>query len=209
MLIEALGDTLLMVGVSSIIGITAGGLLGTILFVSGSILKPCPALHRVLDVLINAARSLPYLILMIALIPVTRCIVGSSIGLNAAIVPLAIASIFLWARVMQETLNGLPLALVEMGIVMGLPTHTILQKILLPEALPALIRQGALMVIQLIGFSAMAGTVGGGGLGDVAVRYGYQRYDTWLMVYVIIILIALVQGVQWGANTWIRQCRKG
>lgn len=209
MILQALIDTLIMVGASTFIGVLVGSFIGITLFITGGILKPCPTAHRTLDIAINAVRSLPYLILMIALIPFTRCIAGSAIGLWAAVVPLSVASIFLWARVVQETLNGLPVALAEMGLVMGLPTRTIIQRILWPEALPALIRQGALMVIQLIGFSAMAGTVGGGGLGDVAVRYGYQRYDTALMIYVIVILIALVQAIQWGANMWVNQCRKG
>lgn len=209
MLLEALGDTLIMVGVSTFIGVVVGSFIGVALFITGGVLKPCPFFHRILDVMINAVRSLPYLILMIALIPFTRCVAGSAIGLGAAIVPLSVASIFLWARVVQETFNGLPVALGEMGLVMGLSTRAVVQRILWPEALPALIRQGALMMIQLIGFSAMAGTVGGGGLGDVAVRYGYQRYDTQLMIYVIVILIVLVQVVQWGANLWVKQYRRG
>lgn len=208
-LLEALVDTLIMVSVSSLIGVGAGSLLGIVLFVTGGQLKPYPVVYRVLDVTINAVRSLPYLILMIAIIPLTRFVVGSAIGMKAAIVPLSVASIFLWSRVVHETLNGLPKSLIEMGLVMGLSTKGIIHKIMWVEACPSLIRQGALMVIQLIGFSAMAGTVGGGGLGDVAVRYGYQRYDTMLMLEVVAILIVLVHIVQWGANVWVRRYRHG
>lgn len=209
MILNGLIDTLVMVGVSAFIGVSVGSLLGVVLFVTGSKLKPFPFAHRVLDIIINAARSLPYLILMIALIPFTRCVVGSAIGMKAAIVPLSVASLFLWTRVVQETLGGLPKSLVEMGLVMGLSTRHIIRKILWPEACPTLIRQGALMVIQLIGFSAMAGTVGGGGLGDIAVRYGYQRYDMMLMLEVITILILLVHIIQWGANLWVKRYRHG
>lgn len=208
-ILEALIDTLIMVGVSTFVGVGIGSLLGIALFITGGKLKPCMFIYRVLDISINAIRSLPYLILMIALIPLTRCVAGSAIGMKAAIVPLSVASIFLWARVVQETLTGLPKALTEMGLVMGLSTRDIMQKILWVEACPSLIRQGALMVIQLIGFSAMAGTVGGGGLGDIAVRYGYQRYDMMLMLEVVVVLIVLVHIVQWGANIWVRRYRHG
>lgn len=208
MILEALIDTLIMVSASTLIGLTIGSLIGSVLFITGGILKPHPTLYRILDIIINSVRSLPYLILMISIIPLTRFITGSAIGLAAAIVPLTIASIFLWSRIVQETLNGLPAALTEMGIVMGLSTCNIIRHILWPEALPTLIRNGALMVIQLIGFSAMAGTVGGGGLGDIAIRYGYQRYDTMLMIYVVLVLITLVQTVQWGSNLWGKQCRQ-
>ena len=145
---------------------------------------------------------------MVSIIPLTRFLTGSSIGLFAAIVPLSLAAIFLWARSVQDALNNLPISFTEMGVVMGLKTKDVITKILLPEAKPDLIRQSSLLSIQIVGFSAMAGAVGGGGLGDVAIRHGYQRYDTQTMITVIAILVALVQVIQTSTNLWIKSCRQ-
>lgn len=201
-------DTCLMVVVSCFFGIVFGGALGVFLFITSTTLNPSRCLNFFLESFVNIARSLPYIILMVSIIPLTRFLTGSSIGLFAAIVPLSLAAIFLWARSVQDALNNLPISFTEMGVVMGLKTKDVITKILLPEAKPDLIRQSSLLSIQIVGFSAMAGAVGGGGLGDVAIRHGYQRYDTQTMIIVIAILVALVQVIQTSTNLWIKSCRQ-
>jgi D-methionine transport system permease protein len=190
-------ETLLMVFISLGIGIIGGCTLGTVLFYVGSQgLKPKPYLYQTLGFSVNSLRSIPYIILIVLLIPLTRLLVGSSIGTWAAIIPLSIASILLIARATEDTFKSVPKGLIEMGLSMGASSTSILGKIIFPEVLSVLISHITNITITLIGFSAMAGTVGGGGLGDLAIRYGYQRYDTALMLLIVFILLCLVQLVQ-------------
>jgi len=190
-------ETLYMVLVSGIIASIIGVPLGVLLFTTRQ--------HNVLEkkyynwllaAITNSIRSIPFIILLVAIIPFTRLLVGTSIGTTAAIVPLSIAAIPFMGRLVETTLNEVAGGLVEAGLSMGATPYQIITKILLPEALPGIINNITLTLIGLIGYSAMAGAVGGGGLGDLAIRYGYQRFDIEVMLATVIILILLVQLIQ-------------
>lgn len=195
---EATRETLYMVSVAALIAVLAGLPLGVALVTTerGG-LFPMPPLNRVLTTIVNLGRSVPFIILMVALIPVTRAIVKTSIGSTAAIVPLATAAIPFYARVAETALREVDRGLTEMAHAVGCSAVQIITKVLIPEALPALIRGLTITLISLIGYSAMAGAIGGGGLGDLAIRYGYQRFETDLMIATVITLIILVQATQW------------
>ncbi len=200
---ESLLETLWMVGVSGVIAIVFGVPLGVLLVVTekGGLLAH-PALNRALAFVVNAFRSTPFIILMVAIIPFTRWVVGTSIGTTAAIVPLAIAAIPFLARMAENSLREVPSGLVEAAQAMGASPLQIVRKVLVPEALPSIIASATIMLVSLIGYSAMAGAVGGGGLGDRGIRYGYQRFMPEVMAAVVIVLIVLVQLVQW-AGDWL------
>lgn len=190
-------ETILMVVVSIMIGIVAGVPLAVLLSITGSGgLWECRWLNVAAGFLVNAARSIPYIILAFLLMPVTKILVGSTIGTAAAIIPLSLAAILLIARVVEDSLRSLPRGLMEVGLAMGATNKQIINKILLSEALPSIVSGVTLVTINIIGFSAMAGTVGGGGLGDLAIRHGYQRYDVGLIFLIVLVLILMVQGVQ-------------
>lgn len=191
----ATAETLYMVIASCILAILFGLPLGTLLFVSRKI-KPNPTLNRLINSLINASRSIPFIILLVALIPLTRLLVGTSIGINAAIVPLTIGAIPFFARTVDNAYQTVAHGLIETGFSMGSTTWQMVRQILFPEALPYLIQAVTVTAITLVNYSAMAGTVGGGGLGDLAIRYGYQRFNVYVMLATIVILIALVQLLQ-------------
>jgi len=190
-------ETLYMVGVSTLLTVVLGLPLGVLLVISDrNGLKSAPALNQVLGAVVNFARSLPFIILLVVVIPFTRFVVGTSIGSTAAIVPLSLAAIPFFARVAETGLREVDRGLVEAAQAMGCTTWQIIRKVLLPEALPSLILGIALTIINLIGYSAMAGVIGGGGLGDVAVRYGYQRFETAVMIVTVVLLVVVVQGIQ-------------
>lgn len=197
MLIKSLGDTLYMVAVSAVIATAVGTPLGVILVTTakGGILEN-RLLHRLLGMLINATRSVPFIILMVAIIPLTRLIVGSSIGTNAAIVPMTIAATPFIGRLVETALKEVEYGVVEAALAMGATPFQIITRVLLPEAMPTIVSSLTVMVINLIGCSAMAGAIGGGGLGDLAIRYGYQRFQGDVMLATVIVLIVLVQAVQ-------------
>ncbi len=197
LLLEATGETLYMVILGSFIATLIGLPLGVMLYVTrkGNILEH-PTVYRVLSAVINITRSIPFVILMIAVIPFTRLIVGTSIGTNASIVPLSLSAIPFIARIVENALLEVNKGLVEAAIAMGATSRQIITKVLLPESLPGMINGLTLTVIALVGYSAMAGAVGGGGLGDLAIRYGYHRFDINMMLMTIIIMIILVQGIQ-------------
>ena len=198
-----LWNTLYMVACSAGIALIVGIPLGIMLTVTGrGHLKENLSLHQVLGSLVNVGRSFPFAILMVALIPLTRWIVGTSIGTTASIVPLSIAAIPFMARLVEACLKEVDKGMIEAAIVMGSTPWQIICKILLPEAFPSLILAATTTVINLIGYSAMAGTMGGGGLGKIAIQYGYQRFNVFLMVATVIILIILVQSVQFFGNAW-------
>lgn len=191
-------DTLYMVGSSTIFTLIFGLPLGILLVITDNDnLSPFPALNKVLGTVINIARSLPFIILLVVVIPLTRLIVGTSIGATAAIIPLSLAAIPFFARIAETSLREVDKGLVEAALAMGCSTWQIIFKVLLPEALPSLILGTALTIISLIGYSAMAGAIGAGGLGDLAIRYGYQRYQTDVMIVTVILLIIMVQGIQY------------
>lgn len=197
MIWESTLDTLLMVLVSGGIGAVFGIPLGILLFISDKkSFLPMPAFNTILGTLINALRSVPFIILLVAIIPFTRLIVGSSIGTAAAIVPLTLAVVPFMARIVETSLREVDKGLVEAAQAMGATNLQIITKVLLPEALPGIVAGLTISIISLIGYSAMAGAVGGGGLGDLGIRYGYQRFMPEVMWTVVLVLIFLVQGIQ-------------
>ena len=209
LLAEALGETLYMVAVSTAIATIIGIPLGVILLTTGRghILEN-PPVNRVLGAIANATRSTPFIILMVAIIPVTRIIAGTSIGTNAAIVPLAIAAIPFVGRIVEASLREVDYGLIEAAQAMGASPFQIIRRVLLPEAMPSIVLGLTLTIISLIGYSAMAGAIGGGGLGDLAIRFGYQRFRVDVMIATVIILIALVQAVQSTGDILSRRLNK-
>lgn len=193
----ALGETVYMVIISGLIACLIGVPLGVLLTVTGrGNLLPFPIFNRIAGVVVNAMRSVPFIILMVAIIPLTRKITGTSIGTTAALVPLTLAAAPFVARVVENTLREVDSGVVEAAQSMGANPGQIIWKVLLPEALPGIWAGITLMVVSLIGYSAMAGTIGGGGLGDLAIRYGYQRFRPDVMLVTVIVLIVMVQGCQ-------------
>jgi D-methionine transport system permease protein len=193
----ALGETAIMVGASGILSLIVGLPLGLLLVVTANDgLYPHPAASRGLGAIINAFRSTPFIILLVALIPLTRLLVGTSIGTAAAIVPLTIAATPYYARIAEMSLREVDRGLIEALRSMGATRWQIVREALVPEALPGLITGFTVTLVTLIGASAMAGAVGAGGLGDLAIRYGYQRFETDVMVGVIVLLIIIVSGIQ-------------
>ena len=196
-------ETLIMVGVSSVIAIAAGLLIALVLAITGKGgIHPLPRCHKALSVLINAFRAVPFIILLIAMLPVTRALVGTTQGTWAAIVPLSAYLIPFFARIAQVSLNDVDPGLIEAARAMGCERRHIVRHVLLPEALPGIIGGMTVSVIAMINASAMAGAVGAGGLGDLAIRYGYERYETRVMFEVIVILIAVVSLIQF-AGEWL------
>lgn len=195
---QATLETLWMVLPSALIAQGLGTALGAVLTLTrpGG-LRPHAGVYRVLDAVVNVGRSLPFIILLVLLIPLTRLITGTSIGSTAAIVPLTVAAIPFVARLVDGALRDVPGGVVEAARAMGASTAQTVFKVLLPEARPALVHGFTVMLVSLIGYSAMAGAIGGGGLGDLAIRYGYQRFETGVMVATVLALLVLVQGVQW------------
>lgn len=190
--------TIYMVGVSTLFTVLFGLPLGVLLILTDENgLIPRPGLNRILSFIVNLARSIPFIILLVLLIPFTRALVGTSIGPTATIVPLTLAAVPFFGRVVESTLREVPRGLIEAAQSMGSSIWQTVSKVLIPESMPGLILGVALTFISLVGYSAMAGAVGGGGLGDLAIRYGYIRYETEVMLITVVLLLILVQGVQW------------
>ncbi|MBS0185992.1 MAG: ABC transporter permease [Proteobacteria bacterium] len=209
LVIGAFFETIFMVFCSILIGGIFGIPLAVLLFNSSPQgMNPCAPLYQLLCLLINAVRSIPYIILMVLLIPMSQILVGSSIGIYAAIVPLGISAILLVAKVVEDALKTVSFGLIETGLSMGATETQVIWKMLIPEALPTIVSGITFVIINLVGFSAMAGAVGGGGLGDVAIRYGYQRYNLEILGIIVLILICLVQTLQWGGNAISTYLRK-
>ena len=203
-LIVATGETIYMVVISTFLAILLGLPLGTLLFTSGKI-HPNRTLNHLIAGFINISRSIPFIILLVALIPITRLIVGTSIGIHAAMVPLTLGATPFFARLVDNVYQSLPSGLVEAAHAMGANTRQMIQHILLPEALPSLIHAITVTAITLVNYSAMAGTVGGGGLGDLAIRYGYQRFNVMIMLATVIILVVIVQLIQMSGDRLARR----
>lgn len=201
LLLEAFWETLAMVGASTGLAALFGIPLGVILLVTakGHIL-PRPVFNRVVGAIVNATRSTPFIILMVSIIPLTRAIVGTSIGTAAATVPLVIAATPFVARLVEASLREVDPGLIEAAQAMGASPAQIIAKVLVPEALPGIVAGLTITTVSLIGYSAMAGAVGGGGLGDLGIRYGYQRFQGEVMAAVVVVLIALVTLVQSGGD---------
>ncbi|WP_349956200.1 methionine ABC transporter permease [Rhizobium sp. ZPR3] len=191
-------QTIWMTGASGLLSLIVGLPLGLALVVTGrGGIAEQGAINRVLGILVDGFRAVPFIILLIALIPLTRLIVGTALGTTAAIVPLTIAAIPYYARVAEVSLRDVDRGLIDAVRAMGGNRWTIIREVLIPEAMPGIVAGFTVTMVTLIGASAMAGTIGGGGLGDLAIRYGYQRYETSIMIAVVIILIILVWGMQW------------
>lgn len=205
-MLVATRQTLYMVAVSALLATVFGLPLGVFLATSraGEILE-APVANRIVGAIVNATRSTPFIILVVAIIPFTRLVAGTSIGTTAAIVPLTIAAAPFIARVVESAVREVDPGLVEAARAMGATPLQIVRKVLIPEARPSIILGLTLSVVSLISYSAMVGAVGGGGLGDFGIRYGYQRFMPEVMLAVVIVLIALVQLVQSTGDAIARQ----
>lgn len=207
MILSSTLETLYMVFFSTIFSLIIGFPVGILLVVTkeGNIMER-PKLNQFLEVVINTLRSFPFIILMICLFPLSRIIVGTTIGSTAAIVPLSISAAPFVARMVEGALNEIDKGLIEAASSMGADNKTIIFKVMIPETLPHIIHGITVTVISLIGFSAMAGSIGAGGLGDLAIRFGYQRFKTDIMLYSVIVIIILVQILQSLGNYLSRKC---
>ncbi|UFH50413.1 methionine ABC transporter permease [Pseudomonas sp. KNUC1026] len=203
-LYKAFLDTLTMVSISAVIVWFAGIALGMVLVTTarGAIFS-APTLNRVLGAVINGFRATPFIILLVALIPLTRLLVGTTIGVWAAVVPITLSATPFFARVAEVSLREVNPGVIEAAQALGCERRHILFRVLLPEALPGIIGGFTITLVAMIGASAMAGAIGAGGLGDLAIRYGYQRYDTTVMFSVIAILIVLVCAIQALGDRWV------
>lgn len=202
-------DTLAMVGVATVLATLVGLPLGVFLATSGEgELFAAPRVNWLLGLIVNATRSTPFIILVVAIVPFTRLIAGTSIGTRAAIVPLTIAAIPFVARLIEGAIREVDHGLIEAARAMGASPLQIVWKVLLPEAMPAITLALTLAIVSLLGYSAMVGAVGGGGLGDLGIRYGYQRFMPDVMAIVVIVLILLVQGVQTTGDKLARRLNK-
>lgn len=211
LLARSLWETVVMTAASGVISLVFGLPLGLALVATarGGIAENL-WVNRLLGAVVNGFRSVPFIILLVALIPVTRLIVGTSIGTWAAIVPLAIAATPYYARIAEVSLREVDRGLIEAVRAMGGNRWTIVREVLIPEALPGIVAGFTVTLVTLIGASAMAGAIGAGGLGDLAIRYGYQRFETTVMVAVVAVLIVLVCGIQWlGDRLVIRLDHRG
>jgi D-methionine transport system permease protein len=198
-----------MVGISAILTILLGLPLGIILVVTEkNHILPFPKLNKVLSTIVNIIRSFPAIILIILIIPFTRLIVGTSIGTTAAIVPLVVAATPFFARVVETSLKEVDLGIIEASISMGATPLQIITKVLLPEAMSSLVLGITITLINILGFSAITGIVGGGGLGDLAIRYGYHRFKTNVLIASVIVLIVIVQLVQISGNSLAKVLNK-
>ncbi|MGO4127848.1 methionine ABC transporter permease [Inquilinus sp. YAF38] len=209
LLADAAWATLYMVAVSAAIGTLLGGPIGIWLATSGKgELFAAPAANRIAGLVVNATRSTPFIILVVAIIPFTRLVAGTSIGTTAAIVPLTIACVPFIARIIEAAVREVDQSLVEAAKAMGATPLQIVRKVLVPEAMPGIVLGLTLTVVSLIGYSAMVGAVGGGGLGDLGIRYGYQRFMPDMMAAVVIVLILFVQAVQMAGDRLARRVNK-
>ena len=197
---EATGETLVMVFFTTIFSLVLGLPIGVLLHITGKEadggIIPSPVFNNVLSRIVNILRSFPFIILLIVLIPLSRIIVGTSIGTKAAIVPLSIAAAPFVARIIESALKEVDPGVIQAAKAMGSTNWQLVWKVLLPEAMPALMSGLTLTIINLIGYSAMAGTIGGGGLGDLAIRYGYQRFRPSYLVAAVIVILVMVEIIQ-------------
>ena len=198
LVLPATGQTCLMVLLSTVFSLILGFPLGVLLCVSDPVsgIKPRKVLFQILTRIVNALRSFPFIILMILLFPLSRLIVGKTIGTAATVVPLSVAAAPFVARIIETSLKEVDFGVIQAAKSMGSTTMQIILKVLIPEALPSLIDGITLTIINLIGYSAMAGAIGGGGLGDLAIRYGYQRFRPEIMAIAVIVILIMVELIQ-------------
>ena len=209
LILPSLWETIYMVSLSTLFAVILGFPLGILLVVTekGSIWEK-PLLNSILNSIINLLRSFPFLILMVLLFPLSRLIIGKTIGTTATIVPLAIGTAPFVARVIESSLKEVDKGVVEFSLSMGAKTWQIISRVLIPEAMPSIVMGITLTIINVIGYSAMAGAIGGGGLGDLALRYGFYRFQTDVMIAAVIVIIILVQAVQFLGNTIANKLNK-
>lgn len=208
-LLKAFGETFLMCGASIALAVIVGVPLGLFIFITRKgLFWENRVLHFVGDLLINVVRSTPFVILLVLLIPVTQRLVGTTIGPLAASVPLSVAAVAFYARLVESSLFEVDKGVLEAATATGASTYMIIKDVLLAEALPGLWRGLTVTAVSLVGYSAMAGIVGGGGVGDLAIRFGYYRYQTDVMIVTVVALIALVQGIQTFGNYVAKQADK-
>lgn len=190
-----------MAGASTIVALLIGLPFGVILVVTekGNILESAKV-HQALGTIVNIFRSFPSIILIVILLPLSRFLIGTTLGATAAIVPLSIGSAPFFARIIENCLKEVAFGKIEAALAMGASPFTIITQVLIPEALPSLIRGMTIAIIMVIGFTAVAGAIGGGGLGSLAIRFGYMRYRDDVMIVTVVILVLLVQGIQWGGD---------
>lgn len=197
MLGKGLLESLYMTLLSSFLAYVIGLPIGIILVVTDKQgIKPMPLLNQILGVVVNLLRSVPFIILLLAVMPLTRAIIGTTLGTNATVVPLVIASAPYIARLVESSIKEVDPGVIEAAQSMGATPFQIVKKVLIPEAKPSLFVGAAIATTTILGYSAMAGFVGGGGLGDIAIRYGYNRYQTDIMLVTVVILVFIVQGFQ-------------
>ena len=209
MILKGIQETLYMTLLSTLMGYVIGLPMGVLLAVSDKDgLKPNRVLYRILDVIANIVRSIPFLILLILLIPFTRMIVGKSYGSTATVVPLVIAAGPFIARMVESSLKEVDEGVIEAARSMGASNLRIIVKVLLVEARTSLINGATIAVGTILGYSAMAGTIGGGGLGDIAIRYGYHRYQADIMIVTVVLLVILVQIFQMVGTTLVNRLDK-
>jgi D-methionine transport system permease protein len=203
---EGFQETLWMVGVSALLTAAGGLLVGILLVLTdrGGLLA-APPVNAVLGLIVNIGRSLPFIILLVAVIPFTRALVGTTIGTTAAIVPLTLGAIPFYARIVETAVREVPSDVTAAAVAMGATRGQIIGKVLLREARPGLVAGLTITIVALVGYSAMAGVVGGGGLGDLAIRYGYQRFETEVMVATVVVLVVFVQLVQMAGDVLVRR----
>ena len=197
MIIAGIGETLYMTLVSTIAGYIIGLPMGIVLTVTDKDgIRPNALVYKILDVIVNIVRSIPFLILLILVIPLTKLIVGQSYGSSATVVPLVVAAIPFIARMVESSLKEVDYGVIEAARAMGANDFTIVVKVMILESRTSLITGATIAIGTILGYSAMAGTVGGGGLGDIAIRYGYYRYDSAIMIVTVVLLVVLVQVFQ-------------
>ena len=205
-LIQATGETLYMVGVAALLTVLLGVPLGVLLTVTApGGLAPRPLLNRALGLVVNLGRALPFIILLVLVAPVTRGVVGTTIGSTAAIVPLTLGAIPFLARLVETSLREIAPGKVEAALSMGARRRDVVRTVLLPESRPSLVAGVTVTVVALISYSAMAGAIGGGGLGDFAIRYGYQQFRTDITLATVVLLLVVVQLLQWSGDRWARR----
>ena len=205
-LLEATGETLYMVGVAALLTVLLGVPLGVLLTVTApGGLAPRPLLNRALGLVVNLGRALPFIILLVLVAPVTRGIVGTTIGSTAAIVPLTLGAIPFLARLVETSLREVAPGKVEAALSMGARRRDVVRTVLLPESRPSLVAGVTVTVVALISYSALAGAVGGGGLGDFAIRFGYQQFRTDITLLTVVLLLVIVQLLQWAGDRWARR----
>lgn len=197
MILNGLLETIYMTVLSTFASYVIGLPLGVLLVTSGEKgISPLPKVNNVLNVIVNIVRSVPFLILLVAVIPFTRFVIGTTIGSTATVVPLVIAAAPFIARLVESSIQEVDKGVVEAAVSMGCSPFQIISKVMIPEAVPSLIMGAAIATTTILSYSAMAGFVGGGGLGDIAIRYGYYRYENEIMIVTVVLLVIIVQVVQ-------------